>query len=976
MLPSEAAKWVDRNRPSNEWIPEPVTPGGTLPLSPDDVAELYQTNASLSREEGAELEQGAPALDEVPAVDAFRALIDALEASETPELRAFWDRPASAREAQHLARLEESVSDAAGDLAIMERWQRVLLAAGYDAGSEAELWRELAAMARQCLTRLEKVRPYLVQYDPQLPPGLPPDVVIQLSRELEAHVEKGGALGMFSLTLNSSWRRFLREAKCNGRSPRTADELRGLRLLAELRSARAALALRWKRQAEPAGLPPFDSFGEEPEPSLASYTQQFDRLLAWWAHHQSHIAGALQAAGFRWQLFRDREIARSQPSTPFERDLSILSGALLEAVYARGGLVNRARALEVLEQLELALQQFEGPRTRALADAVSARSGDSYDAAYEALSALLGRTETLARRKTLLDALEPDAGGWARAIRDRLPGHDAAAPPGDPVTAWTWHQLDRELARRAALDEVRLTRQLHQRSEELRDVTARLIDRRAWLEQIRRIDLGARQALQGWAQIQRRIGRGTGKRVPSLLSDARRLLAEASDAVPVWIMPLARVAESFDPRKGRFDVVIIDEASQSDVTGLLAWYFGEQVVVVGDHEQVSPLAVGRKVEAVDQLIGRHLAAIPNATLYDGQLSVYDLAKMSFGGTIALREHFRCVPQIIDFSNYLCYNGEIRPLRDPLRVPRPHVIEHVVAGSSRDGLTNRREAQELVAILKALIELPQNRRRSMGAISLLGEEQAWLIQQLALEAIGAVELERHRFTAGNAAQFQGDERHIMLLSMVDVSTGAALPLRETDLYRQRFNVAASRAKDQLWLLHSLNPHRDLQPGDLRRRLIEHVRSPGDRRLTTQHEQERAESELERSVLERLLDAGYRVEPQVWVGHYRIDMVVSDDKAQVALECDGDRFHAADRIAEDMARQAVLERAGWRFIRVRGTRYYRDPEGTMRWVVDELARLGIEPSSAAAPASTLADKAFQETIVRRAWAIMGELGWLEE
>lgn len=60
-------------------------------------------------------------------------------------------------------------------------------------------------------------------------------------------------------------------------------------------------------------------------------------------------------------------------------------------------------------------------------------------------------------------------------------------------------------------------------------------------------------------------------------------------------MPLSRVYESFDPRETRFDVVIIDEASQSDVTALAALYFGREHVVVGDKEQVTPDAVGQSL---------------------------------------------------------------------------------------------------------------------------------------------------------------------------------------------------------------------------------------------------------------------------------------------------------------------------------------------------------------------------------------------
>src|SRR5262249_4236985 len=161
------------------------------------------------------------------------------------------------------------------------------------------------------------------------------------------------------------------------------------------------------------------------------------------------------------------------------------------------------------------------------------------------------------------------------------------------------------------------------------------------------------------------------KRVPELHARARQLLAQAREAVPVWIMPLARVAESFDVRRGRFDVVIVDEASQSDVTGLLAWYLGDSIAVVGDHEQVSPLGGGQDTDPFKPPLAGLWGAFPTNHLHDGLPPVSALPRQCFGGTIALREHFRCVPDIIEFSNRLSYDGEIRPLRDPGTVARPH-----------------------------------------------------------------------------------------------------------------------------------------------------------------------------------------------------------------------------------------------------------------------------------------------------------------
>ena len=48
-----------------------------------------------------------------------------------------------------------------------------------------------------------------------------------------------------------------------------------------------------------------------------------------------------------------------------------------------------------------------------------------------------------------------------------------------------------------------------------------------------------------------------------------------------------------------------------------------------------------------------------------------------------------------------------------------------------------------------------------------------------------------------------------------------------------------------------------------------------------------------------------------------------KGRLAVECDGDQWHGADRYEQDIARQRDLERAGWLFVRIRGGEFYRDP-----------------------------------------------------
>ena len=99
-------------------------------------------------------------------------------------------------------------------------------------------------------------------------------------------------------------------------------------------------------------------------------------------------------------------------------------------------------------------------------------------------------------------------------------------------------------------------------NDTLQKTTIALVEKKAWAAQVQRTTLEQRQVLQGWKETMRKVGKGTGKRAPRLQAEARKLISICQTAVPVWIMPLSHVVQNFDPQRNRFDVVIIDEASQ------------------------------------------------------------------------------------------------------------------------------------------------------------------------------------------------------------------------------------------------------------------------------------------------------------------------------------------------------------------------------------------------------------------------------
>jgi superfamily I DNA and/or RNA helicase len=153
-------------------------------------------------------------------------------------------------------------------------------------------------------------------------------------------------------------------------------------------------------------------------------------------------------------------------------------------------------------------------------------------------------------------------------------------------------------------------------------------------------------------------------------------------------------------------------------------------------------------------------------------------------------------------------------------------------SDRGDQERKQEAQRLASyngerdMLAAALEQPEYKKNdagqpvSFGVVSLVGDEQAVEIDNLVRAHVSPERYELHRVLCGNAAQFQGDERDVVFISLVDTAERGPLPLRDQELFKQRFNVAASRAKDQMWVVHSLSQASDLKADDLRRQLIEH------------------------------------------------------------------------------------------------------------------------------------------------------------
>ncbi len=427
-------------------------------------------------------------------------------------------------------------------------------------------------------------------------------------------------------------------------------------------------------------------------------------------------------------------------------------------------------------------------------------------------------------------------------------------------------------------------------------------------------------------------------------------------------MPLHKLWDSVDAVPGLFDTVIVDEASQAGVDALLLLLLAKRIVVVGDEKQNSPEAVGVLEDDIARLAREHLSEFRFRDEFRPDTSLFDHSERTFGSHITLREHFRCVPEIIRFSNDLCYrDAPLIPLRQapPDRLPplRSQFVAEGACEGRRQRILNRAEAEALVDTVVSLVADESYEGKTMGVIALQGHAQAQHIETLLVKRLDPKVVEERRLRCGVPATFQGDQRDVIFLSLViapNVHYRALTRLPD----RRRFNVAMSRARDQVWLFYSVRQH-DLGPDDLRCRLVRFIESPrtdatdaffealdrlereakGPRRLGTQPDP--YESWFEVDVALELLRRKFRVRPQVEVAARRIDLVVEGLNGWLAVECDGDFWHGPEQYEKDMARQRQLERAGWTFVRVRESDFYADRQRAVNAVVEECEGLKIRP-----------------------------------
>lgn len=311
----------------------------------------------------------------------------------------------------------------------------------------------------------------------------------------------------------------------------------------------------------------------------------------------------------------------------------------------------------------------------------------------------------------------------------------------------------------------------------------------AWRERLRAASSTARNRAGAYA-----VQLADGSR-----SSARGSMPDVLPTFPVWAVTSLASGSNLPLRGGLFDLVVIDEASQSDLASAIPLFFrAKRALVVGDPHQLTHITSvsARRDEQLARTAGlseeEHGRFSYNATsLFAAAERVYNREP------VFLRQHFRSHPDVIGFSNREVYGDRLVVRTLPDRFLPGMAVEWVDCAGPWEHGRNGRSVRKPVEAEVVLDELERQWKeleplgRSLGVVSPFRAHVELLRDRLGLRLPSLV----GKLAIDTAHGFQGDERDVMILSP---SVGAGLPARTIRFAGDRnlVNVAVTRARARL------------------------------------------------------------------------------------------------------------------------------------------------------------------------------------
>jgi len=290
----------------------------------------------------------------------------------------------------------------------------------------------------------------------------------------------------------------------------------------------------------------------------------------------------------------------------------------------------------------------------------------------------------------------------------------------------------------------------------------------------------------------------------------------------------------------------------------------------------------------------------------------------------LDEHFRSLPQIVNFSNNEFYNGSMKIMTEKPQHRKSVPLEVKKCNGKRNSKgINEAEAKVAIELIKEIITSEQDLDKSMShSIGILSpfRNQVDYIYEKIVKNFTLNQMEKHNILAGTAYTFQGEERDIMILSFgVDHKShrNVFYFISKSDV----LNVSITRARTHQIVCTSVDP-KMIKEDLLFRRYLEYVFSVSQVDKSSSSSGEKIHDHFLKDVIAELKKLGIIHYPAYSIAGLTIDIVIEYDNRTFGIDLIGCPGIFEDSFSLD--RYKMYFRAGLQIIPLEYSGWYFSKE----------------------------------------------------
>ncbi len=438
---------------------------------------------------------------------------------------------------------------------------------------------------------------------------------------------------------------------------------------------------------------------------------------------------------------------------------------------------------------------------------------------------------------------------------------------------------------------------------------SRTIFEKWWLDNIRNSTKEATESFKNYFKDIDDYGPGRHKRLEKSLSALKRFF-------PIWITTNQSTSAIMPPLDSLFDLVVIDEAGQCDIPSIIPLlYRAKRAVIIGDPQQLQHITSLK--DDLEHMIVKKLDLENVADEWSfTRRSAFDRSFASTQCTSFLKQHYRCHPDIIEFSNLNFYDGKLveqialSQFQNRLPIEENGLIWHNVTGKAlkaRSGAWNPAEIAKTVETFErwaaqGLFSMPNI---TYGVITPFRRQADEM--RRALSRSSWYESAKNRVTIGTVHSLQGSECDVLIYSPVVADGMDDYLVKFAATQKDLINVTVTRAKNLLYIIGDLHACQKAPPDTPLHQLAIYAEKLRKQKQYPLNEAEKAMSrvldELEMSYV-----------PQYILGQYRLDFMLNAPSGdRYDLEVDGDIHLTADAVKHDEMRDVFVENKGFKILR---------------------------------------------------------------